>query len=620
MMLFNHGVCTFLCMVIATLISGVKGDIINDPASIGEQVFDYIVVGGGTTGLTVAARLSEDPHIRVLIIESGFWEGDRGPEVHNLTYYGRQFGTAMDHVYTTRPQSVDNRAHHINSGRGLGGSTLINGGAWTRPAKVQIDSWQSVFGNDGWTWDELLPHMKRVENVRPPSLKAGPKQPFDQRCHGDIGAVQIGSFDTGAEYSPIIQAFQDMAQQNDIPVDNDLSCGTPRGVSTFPVTVSSNGHRSDAGRAWLLPIMERSNVKVLVGESVGKVLFDRSLGTPRAVGIQYGRYRGQTGEIYATEEVILATGAISSPLILESSGVGLSHILANAGVDQVVELPVGVNHQDQANTNVVNQLSAEGHGQGQVAYFASFNETLGNMASKGYRKLQDDVYLQEVADAVVASGGFHDASLLMTQYRNYRNHIEHHDIAFSELLLDTWGEFGFSVWNLLPLGRGFVHIQSSDPYLRDYDYDPQLLSTELDILAQATASKLARSLSNTSHLAKFRTREQNPGLDEVPDSDGDNDIDAWARWVKSNYRPNLHAVGTCSMMRRDLGGVVNNRAQVYGVEGLRVVDASILPTQVSSHMMALLYGVADKIAGYIQEDYAKKTISDEAKSGAHEEL
>lgn len=607
--------CMLSCMITAT--SDEATNILSDAAYVAGHVFDYIVVGGGTTGLTVAARLSDNPRIRILIIESGFWENDRGPELHNLTYYGRHFGTAMDHVFTTQPQMIDNRAHHINSGCGLGGSTLINGGAWTRPAKVQIDSWQSVFGNAGWTWDELLPHMKSIETVRPPSRSTG--QPFDKSCHGTTGAVQVGPFESGGQYSPIIQAVKDVARKRNLPLHNDLSCGNPRGVSEFPVTVTASGQRCDAGQAWLLPVLDRPNVVVLVGQSVGKILLDTSSGVPKAIGVQCGRYKGKITEIYAEAEVIIAAGALASPLILESSGIGLSQVLANAGIDQVVDLPVGVNHQDQANTNVVNLPSPEGLGQGQIAYFASFNETLGDLASKGHRLLQNDTLLQQLATAVVASGGYHDASILMIHYRNYRNHIENHDIAYSELLLDTWGDFGFSVWNLLPFGRGYIHIQSSDPYLRDYDYDPQFLSTELDVLAQASASRLARSLAAERPLAEFRLIELIPGLDEVADS---GDIDSWARWVKSNYRANLHAVGTCSMMQRDLGGVVNSRAQVYGVGALRVVDASILPTQISSHMMALLYGVADKIAGYIQEDYAKiaENRHHGAGTGKHEEL
>ncbi|KAF2206614.1 hypothetical protein CERZMDRAFT_89224 [Cercospora zeae-maydis SCOH1-5] len=577
-------------------------NIVSGHDEIEDHVFDYIVVGGGTTGLTVAARLSENPDIQVLIIESGYYESRRNPEVQDLSRYGRQFGTAMDHVVTTQPQKVDNRAHLINSGNGLGGSTLINGGAWTRPAKAQIDSWQSVFGNDGWTWEELLPHMKRIENVRRPL--PFPSRPYDERSHGTTGAVHIGSFDTARAESAVVEAFREVGRDRKFPLDHDLSSGTPRGISRFPVTVTADGKRCDAATAWLE--LERPNVKILVGQYVGKVLFQTSSNVPRAIGVEYGRYREQARHAHARMEVILAAGALVSPLILEYSGIGLSRVLTDAGIEQIVDLPVGLSHQDQANTNVVNIPTEDAMGDGQIAFFASFDETFGDLAPQARALLHDEAVLQQMAEHVVASGGFQNTPALLKQYKNYIDHIENHDVAFSELLLDTWGEFGFSVWSLLPFGRGYIHIRSSDPYLRDYDYNPQFLSTEIDVLAQAAASKLARDMVDNGKLAEYRKNEQRPGLEDVPQ---DSEIDAWIRWVKSHYRPNLHAVGTCSMMRRDMGGVVNSKAQVYGSQGLRVVDASIVPTQVSSHMMALLYGMADKIAMDILGDYAQTTKS-----------
>ncbi|PPJ56692.1 hypothetical protein CBER1_08716 [Cercospora berteroae] len=555
-------------------------NIVEDADCLTGHTFDYIVVGGGTTGITVAARLSENAHIRELVIESGFFESHRDPEVRNLTCYGRQFGTSMDHVFTTQPQRVDNRVHHINSGNGLGGSTLINGGAWTRPAKAQIDSWQSVFGNDGWTWDELLPHMKKVENVRPP-LPSN-RQPYDNNIHGDTGAVQVGPFDTGNAESPIIEAFVQVGRDRKFPLHNDLSSGNPRGISKFPL----------------------GSVKILVGQFVGKVLFDTTSSVPTAIGVEYGRYRGSHTEVRASIEVILAAGALVSPLILEQSGIGLLRVLSDAGIEQIVDLPIGLNHQDQANTNIVNLPTEDAIGDGQIAFFASLDETFGDLAPKVRALLHDDAVLQQWAEQVVSSGGSQDASALLKQYKNYIDHVENHDIAISELLLDTWGEFGFSVWNLLPFGRGYIHVRSNDPYLRDYDYNPQFLSIEIDVLAQAAASKLARDLVDSGELAKYRQEELRPGLDDVPKDSG---IDAWIRWTKSNYRPNLHALGTCSMMRREMGGVVDNKARVYGVEGLRIVDASILPTQVSSHVMALLYGVADKVATDILSDYRRSS-------------
>ncbi|KAF7509870.1 hypothetical protein GJ744_007381 [Endocarpon pusillum] len=577
--------------------------LVHNPSDIEQHVFDYIIVGGGPAGLTAAARLTENPDISVLVVESGFWETDRSPAVFNLTSYGRLFGTNIDHSFTTRIQTADHRAHIINSGHGLGGSTLINGGAWTRPANVQVDAWEAVFGNDGWTWDKLVPFMKKAENVRAPtSRQQAAGQHFDSSCHGNGGPVHVGSLDTNGRYSPIIMAFMDTAEEMGVPVRNDLSCGNPRGVSMFPVTVTAEGKRCDAGRAWLLPTIQRSNLKVLVGQWVGKVLFDTSGDVPVAIGIQYGRYKGTTYENHVKFEVLLAAGALVSPLILEYSGIGLSHVLREAGVNQLVELPVGVNQQEQTNTRILNSADESGAGQGEAAYFASFNETFADLTPAAYALLNNRTLLKQWAGEVVARGGFHDAELLIMQYENYIHHLQRNNVAYSEILLDTWGELSFSVWNLLPFGRGYIHIRDSDPYLRDVDNDPQFFSNEFDLLGQAAATKLARKLSSKGPMAKYWKQELSPGFDAVPE---DADIHAWTTWVKSNYRPNLHSVGTCSMMKRSLGGVVSNKARVYGTQALRVIDASIIPTQISSHMIAVLYGMVEKIVESILEDHDK---------------
>ena len=579
----------------------VEDYLIYNPSDIEQQVFDYIIVGGGTAGLTAAARLTENPEISVLVVESGFWETDRSPAVVDLTQYGRVFGTAIDHSFITRAQTVDNRAHVVNSGHGLGGSTLINGGAWTRPAKVQVDAWASVFGNDGWTWDELLPFMKKAENVRAPTARqraAG--QYFNSSCHGNEGPIHVGSLDNHEKYSPIMMALMETAEEMGVPVRNDLSCGNPRGVSMFPVTVTADGKRCDAGRAWLLPTVKRANLKILVGQWVGKVLFDNSKEMPVAIGVQYGRYKGTTHENHVNFEVLLAAGSLVSPLILEYSGIGMSHVLAEAGVKQLVQLPVGLNQQDQANTHVLNSAHESGAGQGEAAYFASFNETFADFAPTAKSMLSNNTLLKQWAGEVVARGGFHDTELLLKQYESYVDHILEQDVAYSELLLDTWGDLNFNLWTLLPFGRGYIHIRNSDPYLRDVDNDPQFLSNEFDIMGLAAAAKLARELSSRGPMAQYWKRELRPGFDVVP---MDADIYTWATWVKSNYRANLHAVGTCSMMKRDLGGVVNSKAQVYGTKALRVIDASIIPTQISSHMIAVLYGVVEKIVESIREDH-----------------
>lgn len=144
---------------------GVEPQLLTDPTVLANTTVDYIIAGGGLTGLTIAARLTEDPNIKVLVIESGYFESNRGPIIEDLNRYGEIFGTEVDHAFETVQLAVNNRTEIIRSGNGLGGSTLINGGTWTRPHKVQVDSWETVFGNQGWNWDDLLPYSRSRKPV-----------------------------------------------------------------------------------------------------------------------------------------------------------------------------------------------------------------------------------------------------------------------------------------------------------------------------------------------------------------------------------------------------------------------------------------------------------------------
>ena len=445
-----------------------------------------------------------------------------------------------------------------------------------RPAEAQVDAWESVFGNTGWNWTALVPYMKRAETVRPPDdnqIAAG--HSFDESCHGTEGPVQVGPRDTRAKYSPMMRALMDTVKDRGVPIQQDLSCGDPHGVSMFPNSVTDDyvQRRSDAGRSWLLPdTINRNNLHILVGQWAGKVLIETGYEPPRAYGVEFGRHQSRTYQVYANYEVLLAAGSSISPLILEYSGIGLREVLDNANVTQIVDLPVGVNQQDQTTTGIRNRATEDGQGQGQAAYFASFNETFGDFAPTAHEFLSNQTLLREWADEVVSRGGFHDADALMVQYNNSVNLITCHNVAYSELFFDAYGSINFDLWNLLPFSRGYIHIQDRDPYLRDVDNDPQYFANELDLLGQAAATKLARNLSSAGQMSQYWVEELDPGYDKVPE---DADICAWKDYVKGNYRANYHAVGTASMMSQKLGGVVNNEAKVYGVEGLRVIDGSI---------------------------------------------
>ncbi|KAH8700511.1 glucose oxidase [Talaromyces proteolyticus] len=578
----------------------VQSSLLTDPSKVAGKTVDYIIAGGGLTGLTVAAKLTENPKIKVLVIEKGFYESNDGPIIEDPNAYGQIFGTTVDQNYLTVPL-INNRTNNIKSGRGLGGSTLINGDSWTRPDKVQIDSWEKVFGMEGWNWDNMFQYMKMAEVSRPPNaaqIAAG--HYFNATCHGFNGTVHAGPRDNGQPWSPIMKALINTTSALGVPVQQDFLCGHPRGVSMILNNVDENQVRADAAREWLLPNYQRPNLKILTGQMVGKILFNQTASGPKAVGVNFGTNKAVNFNVYTRHEVLLAAGSAISPLILEYSGIGLKSVLDQANVTQLVELPVGLNMQDQTTTTVSSHANAAGAGQGQAVFFANFTETFGDYAPQAKELL--NTKLDQWAEETVARGGFHNATALKVQYENYRNWLLNEDVAFAELFMDTEGKINFDLWDLIPFTRGSVHILSSDPYLWQYANDPKFFMNELDLLGQAAASKLARDLSNKGAMKNYFAGEIIPGYNLAENAT----LSQWTDYVLQNFRANWHAVSSCSMMSRELGGVVDATAKVYGTQGLRVIDGSIPPTQVSSHVMTIFYGMALKIADAILADYAKK--------------
>jgi choline dehydrogenase-like flavoprotein len=577
----------------------VQAGLLTNPEEVADKKFDYIIAGGGLTGLTVAAKLTEDPNIEVLVIEKGFYESNDGPIIEDPNAYGRIFGTTVDQNYITVPL-INNRTDNIKSGKGLGGSTLINGDSWTRPDKVQINSWENVFGNEGWNWDNIFKYMNQAERARAPNaaqIAAG--HHFDPACHGFNGTVHAGPRDNGQPWSPLIKALMNTTSALGVPTQVDFHCGHPRGISMIPNNLLEDQVRADAAREWLLPNYRRKNLKVLTGQVVGKVIFDQDALGLKAIGVNFGTNKAVNFNVYAKHEVLLAAGSAISPLILEYSGIGLKSVLDKANVPQLLELPVGINMQDQTTTTVRARSTPAGFGQGQAVYFANFTETFGEDAPYAAELLKTK--LDQWAEETVARGGFHNVTALKVQYENYRDWLLNEDVAYVELFLDTSGQINFDLWDLIPFTRGSTHILSSDPYLWQFANDPKFFFNELDLLGQAAASRLARKLQNSGAMANYFDGEIIPGS-ELP---YEATLEQWADYVKDNFRANWHAVGTCSMMSRELGGVVDATAKVYDTQGLRVIDGSIPPTQVSSHVMTIFYGMALRIVESILEDYAK---------------
>lgn len=599
--------------------------ITDDPRKVKDKSYDYVIAGGGLTGLTLAAKLVEQK-FTVLVIESGFYAWEYGPKIDDLNTYGQVFGSSVDHAYETSPQLVGNDGDIgldkdikiVRSGNGLGGSTLINGGTWTRPHQSQIDSWEKTFGNTGWNWVALKPKMDEIEIPRDPktdnTITPGSLHYFNPKCHNkdkSKGKVEVGARDRKYAWSPLIKALMDTVKKTYSSVTNrkDLCCGDPTGVSMFLNTVTTEQVRTDAAKSWLKPILKDPNLKqyitVLTGQLVGKVHLDEIKSSTaksrwQAKGVEFGVHNKTEWKwnAWANKEVLLAAGSTISPLILQWSGIGPKTWLDDAGIPQKLDLPVGYNLQDQTTTSVVTKPKPEGKGQGQAAYFATFAEVFGDYAPWVEITLKDDKELESWAEQTVKGHGFPDKASLLKQYKNYRGWLLNDKVSYAELFLDSDNSTHFDLWNLIPFTRGYVKALDYDPYLRSFEYNPRYFENQFDLYGQAAATRLARQLTNTFDMKPLADKELVPGK-YVPQNAT---LDEWANYVKQNYRANYHGVGTCSMMKRELGGVVDPDAKVYDVEGLRVVDGSIPPTQVSSHVMTVFYAMAVKIAESVIAD------------------
>ncbi|OQE19310.1 hypothetical protein PENFLA_c019G07910 [Penicillium flavigenum] len=609
-----------------TAIASDATGIISDPFKVANKTYyDYVVAGGGLTGLTVAAKLIDHPaKFNVLVIESGFYGSEYGPIIDDLNTYGQIFGSSVDHAYETSPQ-IHKRVEIVRSGNGLGGSTLINGGTWTRPHRDQVNSWEEIFGNSGWNWEGLKEYMDGIEKPRDPThatVTEGSNHTYEPGCHNPNpkhGKVEVGARDQKTPWSPLISALMQTANHTTgAPMRQDLCCGQPHGVSMFLNTLTNDQIRTDAERSWLDPILHNTTAKaritVLTGQLVGKVNLESTNQSTkgddpkyRATGVEFGTHRkdGWNFNVTAKQEVLLAAGSTISPIILQYSGIGPANVLKapKVNIEPKIDLPVGLNLQDQTTTTVISETTREGNGQGQAAYFATFAEVFGEHAHHYEAILNNNETLHKWAHETVEGGGFQDESALFLQYVNYQNWLlGKNNVTYAELFMDTSNHIHFDLWNLLPFTRGYVKILDNDPYLRSFEYNPRYFENKLDLYGQAAASKLARNLTRSGEMEKFFGQETLPG--ELLSDDAT--LDAWALYVKQNFRPNYHGVGTCSMMKKELGGVVDNTAKVYGVQNLRVVDGSIPPTQVSAHVMTLFYAMASKIGDEILHAYDDK--------------
>ena len=523
--------------------------------------FDYVVVGSGSAGSVMGGRLSENPGTSVAVLEAGEETSQwyvKVPLAVILMIPSKLNNWAFD---TVPQKALNGRVGYQPRGKGLGGSTAINGMVYIRGHRWDYDHWASL-GNERWSHDDVLPYFIRSEN----------NESIDNEYHGKGGPLNIADWRTD---NPLHHIYIEAMQKAGVPLNTDFNGATQDGVGLLQLTMK-NGERWSAARAFLLPhIGVRKNLKVMTGALVRRVLFEGK----RAIGVEFER-GGKVQRVMARNEVILSAGAIQSPHLLMLSGVGPADHLREHDIPVVHDLPgVGQNFQDHPDVALVYRTkSADAYGISFKAAWRLLREVF------RYRKTRRGM----VASNIAESGAFikTDPDLPAPDIQT----------GFLAAILDNHGRtmhrgHGYSshVILLRPKSRGKISLKSADPRVPP-DIDPAFLEHPDDVEVMLKGFKMVRELDKAPGLAEIRG-------EEIFTADARTDDE-----IRENLRQRVdtiyHPVGTCKM-GSDAMAVVDNKLRVHGIEGLRVVDASIMPTIVGGNTSAPTMMIAEKASDMI---------------------
>ena len=546
--------------------------------------FDYIVVGAGTAGCLLANRLSADPAKRVLLLEAG--KKDNYPWIHIPVGYLYCIGNPRtDWLYKTLPEpGLNGRSLAYPRGKTLGGCSSINGMIYMRGQARDYNAWAAATGEPQWDWAHSLPDfMAHEDHYR--MDQHGTATPAFGKLHGHGGEWRVEKQRLRWD---ILEAFAEAAVQAGIERTEDFNSGDNAGVGYFEVNQKS-GWRWNTSKAFLRPVRSRKNLVIWTEAHVEKLLFTTQDGQPRCTGAQVLR-GGQSLSVQAHNEVILSAGAIGSPQLLQLSGIGDATHLTNLGIAVVKDLPgVGQNLQDHLQIRAV--FKVEGA------------STLNTLANSWWGKAKIGLeYLLKRSGPMSMSPSQLGAFTKSDPSQPYAN-LEYH---VQPLSLDAFGEdlhafpaFTASVCNLNPSSRGSVTITSN----KSTDAPavaPNYLSTEKDRLIAAQSLRQVRKIASQPALAGYTPQEWKPGV--VYQSD-----EALARLAGDIANTIFHPVGTTKMGRNnDLSAVVDPFLRVHGVLGLRVVDASVMPTITSGNTNSPTLMIAEKAARWIQQKHQPK--------------
>ncbi|KAL2869391.1 GMC family oxidoreductase [Aspergillus lucknowensis] len=567
--------------------------------------FDFIIIGGGTTGLAVANRLSEVPDITVAVIEAGKDEG-KNPNVTSVEGFGGSTGvnTQIDWLYATTEQThAGGRVLDYHAGKAWGGTSTINGMTYIRAEDAQIDAWERV-GNDGWNWENLWPYHLKSEHFETPTqaqLAAGAS--YEDVYHGRNGPLSV-AYQYGLHNGSFASLVNETWQQFGIPLNEDVNGGSLRGFFVWPQTLDREANvREHAARAYYYPVQDRSNLVLLRGH-VDRIRWAEGNATKAlAEGVEYTAPDGSVKALYADKEVILSAGSVRSPAILELSGVGNPEILESLNIPVKVPLPaVGENAIDQPNTFMTYTSNSTFTGMVPYVTYMTASDILGSEtdAVAGEIAAQLKPWAQQVAEE---SNNALSASAIEHLYQVQHDLIFTQDVPCVEILTTAMGgNVGSAFFALLPFSRGRVHISSANPAAYPA-LDPNYLMAYWDLVLQRTIAQTVAKFWETAPVNSVAGARAQPPVSDLPANATDEE---WDAWVASSFTANHHLLGTAAMLPEELGGVVDPTLVVYGTENVRVIDASVLPAQISGHLTSILYAVAERAADIIKENLGKQ--------------